>query len=143
MRSFIAQAQQFEPVIPQALHQYIVARYVEKRKLHNRALHAPGIVTGHGDELRVQARGRGDLSVEVGAGYAIDGQGNDILAFEKQIKTVTPSDFKLPQTTAGPHWSLLLDTNAPEEAAGTQFAFESAYRTAGRSFVLLTAGEVK
>lgn len=33
MRSFIAQAQQFEPVIPQSLHQYIVARYVEKRKL--------------------------------------------------------------------------------------------------------------
>ncbi|MDW3458649.1 hypothetical protein NQ311_25795, partial [Escherichia coli] len=26
-------------------------------------------------------------------------------------------DFKLPQTTAGPHWSLLLDTNVPEEAA--------------------------
>lgn len=72
--------------------------HVEKRKLHNRALHAPGIVTGFGDELRVQARGRGDLSVEVGSGYAIDGQGNDILAFEKQIKTLTPSDFKLPQT---------------------------------------------
>ena len=33
MRSFIAKAQQFEPNIPQALHQYIVARYVEKRKL--------------------------------------------------------------------------------------------------------------
>lgn len=72
--------------------------HVEKRKLHNRALHAPGVVSGAGDELRVQARGRGDLSVEVGAGYAIDGDGNDILAFEKQIKTVTPSDFKLPQT---------------------------------------------
>ena len=33
MRSFIAQAQQYEPNIPQSLHQYIVARYVEKRKL--------------------------------------------------------------------------------------------------------------
>lgn len=72
--------------------------HVEKRKLHNRALHAPGIVTGFGDELRVQARGRGDLSVEVGSGYAIDGAGNDILAFEKQIKTLVKSDFKLPQT---------------------------------------------
>ncbi len=52
-------------------------------------------------------------------------------------------DFKLPPTTAGPHWSLLLDTNAPEQAAGAQFAFESTYKAAGRSFVLLTAGEVK
>ncbi len=33
MRSFIAQAQKHEPTIPESLHQYIVARYVEKRKL--------------------------------------------------------------------------------------------------------------
>ena len=32
MRSFIAQAQTYSPVIPQDLHNYIVARYVEKRK---------------------------------------------------------------------------------------------------------------
>ena len=32
MRSFIAKAQTFKPVIPYDLHQYIVARYVEKRK---------------------------------------------------------------------------------------------------------------
>ena len=49
--------------------------HVEKRKLHNRALHAPGIVPGFGDELRVSSRGRGDLSIEVGSGYAIDAQG--------------------------------------------------------------------
>ncbi|WOH82351.1 glycogen debranching protein GlgX [Bradyrhizobium sp. BEA-2-5] len=52
-------------------------------------------------------------------------------------------DFKLPPTSAGAHWSLLLDTNAPEEPAGAQLAFDSAYKAAGRSFVLLTSGEVK
>lgn len=72
--------------------------HVEKRKLHNQAFHAPGIVPGYGDELRTSSRGRGDLSVEVGSGYAIDGQGNDILLREKSIKTINPGDFKLPQT---------------------------------------------
>ncbi|MCA6124998.1 glycogen debranching protein GlgX [Bradyrhizobium sp. WSM 1704] len=52
-------------------------------------------------------------------------------------------DFKLPTTTAGPHWALLVDTHAPEEPAGGTFAFESTYKVTGRSFVLLTAGEVK
>ena len=32
MRAFIAHAQSFEPVIPEGLHNYIVAKYVEKRK---------------------------------------------------------------------------------------------------------------
>jgi DNA replication licensing factor MCM7 len=32
MRSFIAYAQTFNPTIPAELHNYIVARYVEKRK---------------------------------------------------------------------------------------------------------------
>lgn len=32
MRSFIAHAQTFNPVIPYDLHNYIVAKYVEKRK---------------------------------------------------------------------------------------------------------------
>jgi DNA replicative helicase MCM subunit Mcm2 (Cdc46/Mcm family) len=32
MRSFIAHAQTFEPTIPAELHNYIVAKYVEKRK---------------------------------------------------------------------------------------------------------------
>jgi DNA replicative helicase MCM subunit Mcm2 (Cdc46/Mcm family) len=32
MRNFIAKAQTFNPDIPAELHQYIVARYVEKRK---------------------------------------------------------------------------------------------------------------
>jgi len=32
MRAFIAHAQSFDPVIPPSLHNYIVAKYVEKRK---------------------------------------------------------------------------------------------------------------
>ena len=33
MRAFIASAQQWNPTIPASLHNYIVAKYVEKRKL--------------------------------------------------------------------------------------------------------------
>ena len=72
--------------------------HVEKRKLHNRFFHAPGVVPGYADQLRVNSRGRGDLSVEVGAGYAIDNDGQDILVPEKQIRTIDRGDFKLPQT---------------------------------------------
>lgn len=32
MRAFIAHAQTFDPTIPSELHNYIVAKYVEKRK---------------------------------------------------------------------------------------------------------------
>lgn len=32
MRSFIAKAQTFNPLIPSELHQYIVGKYVEKRR---------------------------------------------------------------------------------------------------------------
>ena len=32
MRAFIAHAQTYEPVIPALLHNYIVAKYVDKRK---------------------------------------------------------------------------------------------------------------
>ena len=33
MRAFIAKAQDYDPTIPSDLHNYIVAKYVEKRKL--------------------------------------------------------------------------------------------------------------
>ncbi|MGY4424808.1 pullulanase/glycogen debranching enzyme [Bradyrhizobium sp. JR6.1] len=52
-------------------------------------------------------------------------------------------DFKLPATSARPQWSLLVDTSAPEKPAGAPFGFDSTCKVAGRSFVLLTAGEVK
>jgi hypothetical protein len=72
--------------------------HTEKRKLHNRLLHAPGIVPGYAGELRVVARARGDLSIEIQPGYAIDGQGNDLLLWDTQIKTLVPEEYKLPQT---------------------------------------------
>ena len=33
MRAFIAKAQDYDPIIPADLHNYIVAKYVEKRKI--------------------------------------------------------------------------------------------------------------
>ena len=38
MRAFIVKAQEFEPIIPADLHNYIVAKYVEKRKLQREGL---------------------------------------------------------------------------------------------------------
>lgn len=38
MRAFIAHAQTFDPVIPNDLHNYIVAKYVEKRKIQREGL---------------------------------------------------------------------------------------------------------
>jgi hypothetical protein len=72
--------------------------HLEKRKLHNRLCHAPGIIPGYSGELKVTARARGDLSFEVQPGYALDGQGNDLVLWETQIKTIIPEEYKLPQT---------------------------------------------
>lgn len=33
MRAYIAYAQKFNPIIPSELHQYLVSKYVEKRKI--------------------------------------------------------------------------------------------------------------
>ncbi len=74
------------------------AYHIEKRKLHNRLFHAPGVVMGMGDDLRVVARARGDLSVEVQAGYAVDGQGNDLVLWDAEIKSVNADEYRLPQT---------------------------------------------
>jgi hypothetical protein len=72
--------------------------HVEKRKLHNRCFHGAGVVPGFRQEFKVRARGRGDLSVEISPGYALDGQGNDLLLWETEIKTLNKGDYKLPQT---------------------------------------------
>lgn len=71
---------------------------VDKHRLHNRLFHSPGVVPNTAGGLRVSARGRADLSVEVSSGYALDGSGNDIFLAEPEIKTLNPGDFKLPQT---------------------------------------------
>ena len=76
-----------------------LVRYdVEKHKLHNRLFHGPGVLVGELSALKVTARGRGDLSVEISPGYAMDGEGNDIYLGAPEIKTIDPGDFKLPQT---------------------------------------------
>jgi hypothetical protein len=48
--------------------------HIEKRRLHNRALHRPGILPGEGGELAVVAAG--GRSVRVQEGAALDGYGN-------------------------------------------------------------------
>ncbi|WP_428268834.1 hypothetical protein [Haliangium sp.] len=72
--------------------------HIEKRRLHNRRLHSPGVVAGHAGQLRVIARSRGDLSVEVQPGYAIDGVGNDLILWDARIKNINPEEYRLPQT---------------------------------------------
>ncbi|MCE9573714.1 MAG: hypothetical protein K8W52_11215 [Deltaproteobacteria bacterium] len=72
--------------------------HIEKRKLGNKMLHSPGVVYGYAGDLRVAARARGDLSVEIQPGYAIDGQGNDLVLFDAAIKNISPEEFRLPQT---------------------------------------------
>ncbi|MGM0576305.1 MAG: hypothetical protein ACQEXJ_11295 [Myxococcota bacterium] len=76
----------------------LVRYQVDKHKLHNRLCHGPGIVPDVEGGLKVSARGRADLSVEIAPGYAIDGEGHDIYLPEPDIKTLDPSDFKLPAT---------------------------------------------
>jgi hypothetical protein len=72
--------------------------HIDKRRLHNRMLHSPGIVFGYAGDLRVTARARGDLSVEVQPGYAIDGMGNDLMVFDATIRNINLEEFRLPQT---------------------------------------------
>jgi glycogen operon protein len=50
-------------------------------------------------------------------------------------------DFKLPHTSAGPQWTLLLDTNVADGASATPLAFDSIYKVAARSFALLTSAD--
>lgn len=54
-----------------------------KRELHNRYLHAPGVVPDYLDELRVTAVNKGK-GVTVSAGCAIDGRGRELLLPDEQ-----------------------------------------------------------
>src|SRR5258706_1768042 len=72
--------------------------HIDKRRLHNRMLHSAGIVYGFQGDLKVTARARGDLAVEVQPGYAIDGMGNDLMIFDATIRNINLEEFKLPQT---------------------------------------------
>jgi hypothetical protein len=65
--------------------------HVDKRKLHNKICHGRGVVPRYSGQLKVVARKRGDLSVEVMPGYALDGEGNDIVLWEPKIVVIDPA----------------------------------------------------
>jgi len=65
--------------------------HVDKRKLHNKICHGRGVVPRYSGQLKVIARKRGDLSVEVMPGYAIDGDGNDVFLWEPKIVVIEPA----------------------------------------------------
>jgi hypothetical protein len=69
---------------------------VGKTRWHNQHCHSPGVVVGYAGEMMVS--GRGDLSIEVQPGCAIDGAGNELMLWETQIKHVDIAPLKLPQT---------------------------------------------
>ena len=72
--------------------------HIDKRMVHNRLFHSPGVAMGYSGDLRAGARARGDLSVEIQPGYAIDGMGHDLMLFDAQIKNINLEEFRLPQT---------------------------------------------
>ena len=64
----------------------------EKRRLHNRGLHRAGIVRGSGGDLLTSARG--DLSIEILDGAAVDGRGREVVLWEPVIKTISVEAYK-------------------------------------------------
>lgn len=74
------------------------AYHLEKRRLHNKIMHQPGIVPIVSGGLKVGSRGKGDLSFEVAPGYAVDGRGNEIVLRDPAVKVIELEKLKLPQT---------------------------------------------
>ncbi len=64
---------------------------IDKLRFHTRWLHGPGVVRGFMGGLAVAARG--DLSVEVQPGVAVDGHGNQIILWDTHVKSF-PVDNK-------------------------------------------------
>jgi len=69
---------------------------LDKHRWHNMRCHGPGVVGGYAGEMVVS--GRGDLSIEVQPGCAIDGSGNELVLLDTVIKQVRTEGLKLPQT---------------------------------------------
>lgn len=69
--------------------------HLEKRMLHNRGLHTPGIIRGERDDLRVEALG--SLSVRVLPGAALDGTGREIYLGQSSTLSINPEAYTLPQ----------------------------------------------
>ena len=68
--------------------------HLERRKLHNRGLHTPGIIRGEREELRVIPTG--GLNVQVCCGAALDSDGNEIYLEQTRTLTIDPPET-LPQ----------------------------------------------
>lgn len=65
--------------------------HLEKRKLHNRGLHTPGIIEG----LNVEPLADGGLCVRVTAGAALDGDGN-LIYLPRATTVCVPESIELP-----------------------------------------------
>jgi hypothetical protein len=70
--------------------------HIDKRKLHNRRLHTPGVIQGEGLELALEASG--GMNVTVLPGVALDGEGNEIFLAEPRVFTVNPALYTLSAT---------------------------------------------
>ncbi len=70
--------------------------HMEKRRLHNKSLHIPGVVPNYSGELKLTSAGR--FSLYVAPGYAIDGEGRDLFIPEPKQLDIRISDYTLPQT---------------------------------------------
>lgn len=75
-----------------------VRYHIRKQRLHTRATHSYGVVPLIEGELSVRARHRPNMTVEVRAGYALDGKGRDVIVPAVQLKALNKEDFMLPQT---------------------------------------------
>lgn len=71
---------------------------VERRRIHQRAFHSPGVVLGCLGDLRVSALGRGDLSLVVDPGLAVDGMGNEIFLPSREVIPIDLRRIRPPQT---------------------------------------------
>lgn len=69
--------------------------HLEKRKLHNRRLHTPGILHGERNEMVVEAIG--GLNIRVNPGAALDSEGNEIYLGSSRELQIDPSKYTLPQ----------------------------------------------
>ena len=67
--------------------------HIEKRKLHNRVLHAPGVIPHHLGGFRVSARGKGELAVEIAPGYAKSDEGRIAPLRRVDINDDIPADL--------------------------------------------------
>jgi len=61
--------------------------HIERRKLHNRRLHTPGVMRGELDELQVTSNG--GMNVLVRRGAALDAEGHEIYLDQSRTLTLT------------------------------------------------------